>query len=93
MKKMLISAMALFMLAGCSVSKPGGFERVDEDTSSNTVQYPYDPHTLNKDAMEIDLANYCSQRGFDKVESLPSQNSHLPGLKKAWYQCNYAVKS
>ncbi|WP_277977138.1 membrane lipoprotein lipid attachment site-containing protein [Pantoea endophytica] len=93
MKKMLISALALFMLTGCSVSKPGGFERVDEDTSSNTVQYRYDPHTLNKDAMEIDLANYCSQRGFDKVESLPSQNSHLPGLKKAWYQCNYAVKS
>ncbi|WP_343553345.1 lipoprotein [Pantoea sp.] len=92
MKKMLISALALFMLAGCSVSKPG-FERIDEDTSSNTVQYRYDPHTLNKDALEIDLANYCSQRGFDKVESLPAQNSHLPGLKKAWYQCNYAVKS
>ncbi len=93
MKKMLISAMALFMLAGCSVSKPGGFERVDEDTSSNTVQYRYDPQKLNKDAMELDLANYCNQRGFDKVESLPAQESHLPGLKKAWYQCNYAVKS
>lgn len=93
MKKMLISAMALFMLAGCGVSKPGGFERVDEDTSSNTVQYRYDPQKLNKDAMEIDLASYCNRRGFDKVESLPAQDSHLPGLKKAWYQCNYAVKS
>lgn len=93
MKKTVISAMALLMLAGCSVSHPGGFERVDEDTRSNTVQYRYDPHTLNKDAMESDLANYCSQRGFDKVESLPAQDSHLPGLKKAWYQCNYALKS
>ena len=85
MNKMLISALALFMLAGCSVSKPGGFERVDEDARSNTVQY--------KDALELDLANYCNQRGFDKVESLPAQDSNLPGLKKVWYQCNYAVKS
>ena len=53
MNKMLISALALFMLAGCSVSKPGGFERVDEDARSNTVQYRYDPQKLDKDALEL----------------------------------------
>jgi len=93
MKKLITGAIALLMLTGCSVSKPGGFERVDEDKTSNTVQYRYDPHSFNRDAMEADLANYCSERGFDKVESLPAQDSHLPGLKKAWYQCNYAIKS
>lgn len=93
MKKIVISATALFLLVGCSVSKPGGFERVDEDTQSNTVQYRFDPQKLNKDAMALDLARYCNQRGFDKVESLPAQDSRLPGLKTAWYQCNYAIKS
>jgi hypothetical protein len=43
--------------------------------------------------MNIDLANYCSNKGFDKVEALPAQESHIPGLQKAWFQCNYAVKS
>jgi hypothetical protein len=93
MKKWLSGAAALLMLTGCSVSHPGGFERVDEDPSSNTVQYRYDPQKFNRDAMEMDLAEYCSKRGFDKVESLPAEDSHIPGLKKAWYQCNYAVKS
>ncbi|ERK05708.1 MAG: hypothetical protein QM578_18740 [Pantoea sp.] len=93
MKNGLMGAIALLLLSGCSVSHPGGFERVDEDPSSNTVQYRYDPQTFNKDAMAVDLAEYCSKRGFDKVEALPAQDSHIPGLKKAWYQCNYAVKS
>ncbi|MCE0489287.1 hypothetical protein LU196_04370 [Pantoea sp. Mb-10] len=93
MKKIFISAIALLLLAGCSVNKPGGFERVDEDARANTVQYRYDPQHVNKDAMEMDLASYCNQRGFDKVESLPAQDSYLPGLKKTWYQCNYAIKS
>jgi hypothetical protein len=43
--------------------------------------------------MEIDVANYCMNKGFDKVENLPVQDSTIPGLKKTWYQCNYAVKS
>ena len=93
MNKKIVSAFALLLLAGCSASKPGGFERVDEDASSHTVQYRYDPQKLNKDAMLTDLAEYCSERGFDKVEALPAQDSHIPGLKKAWFQCNYAIKS
>ncbi|HAI05550.1 MULTISPECIES: hypothetical protein [Pantoea] len=93
MKKQIIGALALILLSGCTASKPGAFERIDEDASSNTVQYRFDPLKVNRDAMEIDLANYCNKKGFDKVESLPAQDSHIPGLKKAWFQCNYAVKS
>lgn len=93
MKKTLISALALILLSGCTASKPGAFERVDEDASSNTVQYRFDPSKVNRDAMEIDVANYCMNKGFDKVEDLPVQDSTIPGLKKTWYQCNYAVKS
>lgn len=93
MKKTLIGALALILLSGCTASKPGAFERVDEDTSSNTVQYRFDPSKVNRDAMEIDVAKYCLDKGFDKVENLPAQDSTIPGLKKTWYQCNYAVKS
>ena len=93
MKNIVTGALALIMLAGCSVNQPGGFERVDEDPGSNTVQYRFDPVKVNRDAMNIDLANYCSNKGFDKVEALPAQESHIPGLQKAWFQCNYAVKS
>lgn len=93
MKVVITSAVALLLLTGCSVSKPGGFERVDEDPSSNTVQYRYDPQKLNKDAMELDLASYCNSKGFDKVEALSPKDSHIPGLKTGWFQCNYAVKS
>ena len=57
------------------------------------MQYRFDPVKVNRDAMNIDLANYCSNKGFDKVEALPAQESHIPGLQKAWFQCNYAVKS
>lgn len=92
MKKRVVSALALLLLAGCA-GKPGGFERVDEDSTSHTVQYRYDPQKVNRDAMQADLAKYCNQRGFDKVEALPAQDSHIPGLKKAWFQCNYAIKS
>ena len=93
MKKLITGALALILLSGCTSSKPGAFERVDEDPSSNTVQYRFDPLKVNRDAMDIDLANYCSNKGFDKVEALPAQESHIPGLKKAWFQCNYALKS
>lgn len=93
MKKSVVSALALLLVAGCSANKPGGFERVDEDLTSHTVQYRYDPQKLNKDAMQADLAEYCIKRGFDKVEALPAQDSHIPGLKKSWFQCNYAIKS
>ncbi|MEZ3499356.1 hypothetical protein [Pantoea sp. KPR_PJ] len=93
MKSVMVGAVALLLLAGCSVNKPGGFERVDEDPSSNTVQYRYDPQKLNKDALELDLANYCSNKGFDKVEALSPKDSHIPGLKTSWFQCNYAIKS
>ncbi|WP_289367465.1 hypothetical protein [Pantoea stewartii] len=93
MKMAIMGAFVLIFLSGCTASKPGAFERVDEDPSSNTVQYRFDPLKVNRDAMEIDIANYCSNKGFDKVESLPVQDSTIPGLKKTWYQCNYAVKS
>jgi len=93
MKSMIVGAMALLLLTGCSVSKPGGFERVDEDPSANMVQYRYDPQKLNRDAMELDLADYCSKKGFDKVEALTPKASHIPGLKTSWFQCNYALKS
>lgn len=93
MKKLITGALALILLSGCTASKPGAFERVDEDPGSNTVQYRYDPVKVNRDAMNIDLVNYCSNKGFDKVEALPVQESHIPGLQKAWFQCNYAVKS
>lgn len=92
MKLTIASLLALFLLTGCSVSKPGGFVRVDEDPSANTVQYRYDPHKLNKDALQLAVAEYCNKKGFDKVEALPPENSHIPGLKTNWYQCNYAVK-
>ncbi|MEN4769381.1 hypothetical protein J9874_00871 [Duffyella gerundensis] len=93
MKKSVISAVALLLLAGCTANKPGAFERIDEDTTAHTVQYRFDPARVNNDAMQVDLSQYCSERGFDKVDSLPSQDSHIPGLKKTWYQCNYAIKS
>ncbi|WP_313118779.1 membrane lipoprotein lipid attachment site-containing protein [Pantoea septica] len=93
MKSIIVGATALLLLTGCSVSKPGGFERVDEDPSANTVQYRYDPQKLNRDAMELDLADDCGKKGFDKVEALTPQESHIPGLKTSWFQCNYALKS
>ncbi|PKH24485.1 hypothetical protein CIG19_08615 [Enterobacterales bacterium CwR94] len=93
MKNIIIGACALFMLAGCTSHKPGAFERVDEDQVSNTVQYRYNPLKVNKDAMLADVSDYCTTRGFDKVDLLPSQDSHIPGLEKIWYQCNYAIKS
>ncbi|WP_426817749.1 hypothetical protein ACP3TC_05910 [Winslowiella sp. 2C04] len=92
MKIKIISAMALLLLAGCTSSKPGAFERVDEDPLSNTVQYRFNPETVNRDAMLSDLTNYYVNKGFDIAESLPEQKSHVPGLKKVWYQCNYSIK-
>ncbi|WNN43210.1 putative periplasmic lipoprotein [Winslowiella toletana] len=92
MKIKIISAMALLLLAGCTSSKPGAFERVDEDPLSNTVQYRFNPETVNRDAMLSDLTNYCVNKGFDIAEPLPEQKSHVPGLKKVWYQCNYSIK-
>jgi uncharacterized lipoprotein len=34
MKKQIIGALALILLSGCTASKPGAFERIDEDASS-----------------------------------------------------------
>ncbi|MFS2222184.1 hypothetical protein [Pantoea sp. B65] len=93
MKINMVSALALLLLAGCTSSKPGAFEKVDEDPLSNTVQYRFNPHTVNRDAMLSDLSSYCGHRGFDMAEPLPEQDSNLPGLKKVWYQCNYSIKS
>jgi len=92
MKIKIISALALLLLAGCTSSKPGAFEKVDEDPLSNTVQYRFNPQTVNREAMLSELENYCSRKGFDIVESLPEQQSNVPGLKKIWYQCNYSIK-
>lgn len=92
MYKIMTGMLALLLVTGCTSNKPGGFERVDEDESSHTVQYRYDPQKYNRDAMQADLSEYCRKRGFDKVEALPTQDSHIPGLKKAWFQCNYALK-
>ncbi|MEN5017552.1 hypothetical protein ABEH87_14495 [Erwinia sp. Eh17-17] len=93
MKTKIIGAFALLLLAGCTSTKPGAFEKVDEDPAVNTVQYRFDPTSVDKAAMEKDIERYCQQRGFDKVEPLKPQKSHVPGLQKAWYQCNYSIKS
>lgn len=92
MKIRVVSALALLLLAGCTSSKPGAFEKVDEDPISNTVQYRFNPQTVDRDAMLNDLSRYCENKGFDIAESLPVQESHVPGLKKVWYQCNYSIK-
>ncbi|QHM71934.1 hypothetical protein [Mixta intestinalis] len=92
MKSKIYGALALFLLAGCTTSKPGAFERVDEDPVSHTVQYRYHPQNVDKTAMERDVAHYCSAQGFDLVAPLPPQESYIPGLKTTWYQCNYAIK-
>ena len=93
MKRKFCGALALFLLAGCTASKPGAFERVDEDPISHTVQYRYHPQKVDKAALQQDVNNYCHAQGFDIVESLPTQESHVPGLKTTWYQCNFALKS
>ena len=93
MKRKFYGACALFLLAGCTASKPGAFERVDEDPVSHTVQYRYHPQKVDQDALALDVANYCHAQGFDLVESLPPQKSNIPGLETAWYQCNFALKS
>ncbi|MBP2167745.1 putative hemolysin [Erwinia toletana] len=92
MKIKIVSALTLLLLAGCTSSKPGAFEKIDEDPLSNTVQYRFNPEKVNRDAMLNDLSTYCGNRGFDIAEPLPEQDSHLPGLKKVWYQCNYSIK-
>ncbi|RWR01259.1 hypothetical protein ED28_14075 [[Pantoea] beijingensis] len=92
MKIQMAGAVALLLLVGCTSSKPGAFEKIDEDPISNTVQYRFNPQKVNRDAMLSDLAEYCSQKGFDIAEPLPIQDSNLPGLKKVWYQCNYSLK-
>lgn len=93
MKSKFYGILALFLLAGCTASKPGAFERVDEDPVSHTVQYRYHPQKVDKDALRLDVANYCQAQGFDLVEALPPQDSNIPGLATAWYQCNFAIKS
>lgn len=93
MKTKLFGALALLLLAGCTSSKPGAFEKVDEDPAVNTVQYRFNPTSVDKTAMLEDVERYCNERGFDKVEALDPQDSHVPGLKKAWYQCNFSVRS
>lgn len=93
MKKPITCTLALLLLAGCTSNKPGAFERIDEDRAVNTVQYRYNPQTVNKLAMQDDIARYCSERGFDKVEPLPPKDSRIPGLMNKWYQCNYSIKS
>jgi outer membrane murein-binding lipoprotein Lpp len=95
MKKLVTGAVALavFVLAGCTSSKPGAFEKVDEDPAVNTVQYRFNPTTVNKMAMQQDVERYCTERGFDKVEPIKPQESRVPGLMNAWYQCNYSIKS
>jgi len=93
MKKKLSGVFALLLLAGCTSGKPGAFEKVDEDPAVNTVQYRFNPVNVDKTAMEKDVERYCTERGFDKVEALSPQESHVPGLMKAWYQCNYSIES
>lgn len=93
MNSKIYGVLALFLLAGCTASKPGAFERIDEDPVSHTVQYRYHPQKVDKDALQLDVTNYCQAQGFDLVESLPAQESHIPGLKTTWYQCNFALKS
>lgn len=93
MKKKAIGALALLLLAGCTSSKPGAYERVDEDPAVNSVQYRFSPGDVDKTAMQKDVERYCAERGFDKVEALNPQESRVPGLLKAWYQCNYLIKS
>ncbi len=93
MKKKLSGVFALLLLAGCTSGKPGAFEKVDEDPAVNTVQYRFNPVNVDKTAMEKDVERYCTERGFDKVEALSPQESHVPGLMKAWYQCNFSIKS
>lgn len=41
----------IFLLSGCTSSKPGAFEKVDEDPAVNTVQYRFNPMLVNKVAM------------------------------------------
>ncbi|CBJ47042.1 putative lipoprotein [Erwinia amylovora ATCC 49946] len=93
MKKEAFGALALLLLAGCTSGKPGAYEKVDEDPAVNSVQYRFKPGQVDKTAMQKDVEQYCSERGFDKVDALNPQESHVPGLMKAWYQCNYRIKS
>ncbi|WP_158782325.1 hypothetical protein [Pantoea sp. BAV 3049] len=95
MNKVITGALALtiVLLAGCTSNKPGAFEKIDEDPAVNTVQYRFNPTTVNKTAMEQDVERYCTERGFDKVEPIKPQESRVPGLMKVWYQCNYSIKS
>ncbi|MEM6161753.1 hypothetical protein AAH446_14555 [Erwinia sp. P6884] len=95
MKKRMtgLVALAALLLAGCTSGKPGAYEKVDEDPAVNTVQYRFDPDSVNKTAMEEAAARYCEERGFDKAERISPHESRLPGLMKVWYQCNYSIKS
>lgn len=91
-RKTGLMALAILLIAGCTSGKPGAFERVDEDPAVNTVQYRFNPDTVNKTTMEKEAERYCAERGFDKAELISPHESRLPGLMKVWYQCNYAIK-
>ena len=93
MKKTITGALAVLLLVGCTSNKPGAFEKVGEDPAVNSVLYRYNPEKVDKAAMLQDVENYCADKGFDKVEPIKPQESRLPGLMKAWYQCNYSIKS
>lgn len=95
MKKIIAGTLMLatLLLTACTSDKPGAFEKVDEDPAVNSVQYRFNPEKVNKSAMLDDVERYCYERGFDKVEAMKPQQSRLPGLMKAWYQCNYSIKS
>jgi len=95
MNKLMTGSLALtiLVLTACTSSKPGAFEKVDEDPAVNSVQYRFNPTTVNKQALEQDVERYCTERGFDKVEPIKPQKSRVPGLMTIWYQCNYSIKS
>lgn len=95
MNKSLAAACACALislaLTGCAREYPGHFSQVDSDLPSQSLQFRYKPSELNAAALNSTIAAYCHQRGFDKVEPLPEQQSAWPGYKTRWFQCNYSV--
>lgn len=81
------------LVSGCAVGQKGGFTAIDQDNVAHTYQFRYQPHKLDRAALNSFMTQRCAQQGFDKVDPLPEESASLPGYKTQWFQCNYKLKS
>lgn len=82
-------AIGALLLAACSAMPPGGFERLDADDDSVSVQYRFDPQQVDQAAMDKDALLYCQGKGYDRADKLPDTKGNSAKWVKRWYKCEW----